>query len=114
GRDVIRGRALVTDRDGSLIGDQRAGEHVHQRRLAGTVVPDQPDAFPGANREVHTTQGADGAKTLSDPVHADDHAAMFSHGASLVADLHTLHVAPFTFAVPEQVNVPAASEVNYP
>ena len=49
-------------------GAQRAGEHMHQRRLAGAVVADEADALAGADGEIDAVKRADGAEMLFDAV----------------------------------------------
>ena len=53
--------------DGPGIGSKHAGQHMHQRRLAGAVVADQPQAFAGADAQVDTGQRTDGAEAFSTP-----------------------------------------------
>ena len=45
---------------------------MHQRRLAGAVVPDQPDTFAGADMEVDAVERADGAEMFFGAVQPDD------------------------------------------
>ncbi len=54
--------------DRAAVGRQRAGEHVHQRRLAGAVVADEADALAGADGEVDAVERANGAEMLFDAV----------------------------------------------
>jgi hypothetical protein len=51
-RHGIARLSVAAHRDLSAIRPQRAGHHMHERRLAGAVVADQPDAFACADVEV--------------------------------------------------------------
>ena len=56
----------------AAVGRQRAGQHMHQRRLAGAVVADEAEAFARATGEIDARKRADGAETLFDAVQPDD------------------------------------------
>ena len=54
------------DNDLPIIRGERAGQHMHQRRFAGAVMPDQPDALAGIDRKINPCERAHGAETLFD------------------------------------------------
>ena len=68
----VGGLGLAADRDRAAVGRGDAGEHVHQRRLAGAVVADEADALAGRDREVDAVERPDGAEMLLDAVQRDD------------------------------------------
>ena len=72
----------AADRELPPIRRARAGQHVHERRLAGAIVADEPDAFPGPDKKVHAVECADGAEMSFDAVQLDD--IVFAHGRYLV------------------------------
>ena len=45
---------------------------MHQRRFAGAVVADEPQAFAGGDGEIDAGKRADGAETLFDAVQPYD------------------------------------------
>ena len=49
-----------------MIRSERAGQYMHQRRLTGAIMPDQPDALASVDREINPGESAHGAKTLFD------------------------------------------------
>ena len=61
------------------IGRAGAGQHMHQRRLAGAVMADQADAFAGRDDEIDAIERTDGAEMLFDAVQLDDWSPAFSH-----------------------------------
>ena len=65
---IVPGLVGATDGDGAPVGRQRAGQHVHQRRLAGAVVADEADAFAGCDGQVHPGKRMNGAEILFDAV----------------------------------------------
>ncbi len=74
-RDEIRGDPPLPSRvdpDLAGIGPQRAGRAAHQRGLAGSVLAAQPEHAPGAERERHVAQHADGAEGLAQPADLED------------------------------------------
>jgi hypothetical protein len=71
-RPVDRHRCAV-DLDRSAVGNVRAGEDLHQRRLAGTVFTDQREHFTGADLERHAVERAHAGERLLDPDHAQQH-----------------------------------------
>ena len=56
--------AAEGDRAG--IGAVDAGDGLHQRRLAGAIVADQPDHFAGLDGEIDAVQHVDRAEALPD------------------------------------------------
>ena len=80
-RESHAGSSLLAavDGDPAAVGAKRAGEDVHQRRLAGAVVADEPDAFAGVDREIDAVERADGAEMLFDAVQPDDVRACLGH-----------------------------------
>ena len=72
-RDRIAGGGIgAIETDDAGIGPEAAVDDVDQRRLAGPVVADQPDALAGGDREIHTVERANGAEALFGAVHCDD------------------------------------------
>ena len=53
-------------RDLTVVGRVDAGDDLHQRRLAGSVVADEPDDLAGVDLEVHAVERLDGAEALAD------------------------------------------------
>ena len=65
--------------DPSAVGRQRAGKRMHQRRLAGAVVADQPHAFAGFDAEIDPVERADGAEMFFDAVQLHDVGVSIGH-----------------------------------
>jgi hypothetical protein len=69
-RDRVRRRPqhdrLAVDRDRAGVGAQHAGQHLHQRALAGAVPPDQGDDLAALQREVDAAQHRDAVERLAD------------------------------------------------
>ena len=61
------------------VGRAGAGQHVHERRLAGPVVADKADAFAALDREIDAVESADGAVMLLDAVQGDDALSVLGH-----------------------------------
>ena len=70
---------IAADDDRSAVRRARAGKHVHQRRLAGAVVADQPDAFAAPDGEIDAVERANGAELNFDALQVNDCGASLSH-----------------------------------
>jgi hypothetical protein len=57
---------LIVDEDLALVGRQHAVDHVHQRGLAGAVLPQQGVDLPTPELEVDGVVGRQGAEALGD------------------------------------------------
>ena len=53
-------------RDLAVVGREDARDDLHERRLAGSVVADEPDDLAGVDLEVHAVERLDGAEPLAD------------------------------------------------
>ena len=62
-----------------LVRRARAGQHVHERRLAGPVVADQPDALAAPDGEINAVERANGAELYFDALQIDDCGTFLSH-----------------------------------
>ncbi len=69
-RIVLRDR--FADRHAAAVEHQRSRQYVHQRRLAGAVMADEPDAFAGANVEIDAIKRPHGAEMFLGAAEADD------------------------------------------
>jgi hypothetical protein len=70
-RDRVMLADCALDLDATPIGRERACEHLHERRLAGAVVADEPDALAGRDVEVDAFESAHGAEVLLDVAQLD-------------------------------------------
>jgi hypothetical protein len=62
-------RRPVVDTDGAFIRVVGAEQDVHQGRLAGAVLTQQPDDLSGGQGQVDAVVGRDGAEALGDAAH---------------------------------------------
>ena len=72
---VLRGverHGLAADKDLALVVPVEAVEDVHQRRLAGAVLPQQRVHLPAAEVEVDVVVGDDAREALRDPAELED------------------------------------------
>ncbi len=67
------------DGDGAFVRQQRAGQHVHERRLAGAVVAHEADALARLDPQVDAIERAHRAEGLLDPLQARDRAGTSRH-----------------------------------
>jgi hypothetical protein len=51
--------------------DERTGQDVHERRFAGAVMADEPDALAGIHGEINVCKRTHGAEMLLDAVQRD-------------------------------------------
>ena len=70
-RGVGKGGPSSVDQDLAAVRLLRAGEDLHQRRLAGPVVAEDAEHLAGMDVEVDGTEGRDGAVGLGDPANLD-------------------------------------------
>ena len=68
-----------------------AGQHLHDRRLAGAVLPHDGVDLAGGNPERHVVDGGDAAEALGDAVQPDD---VRCRGRSVMAKLASGEVPP--------------------
>src|ERR1700728_1869102 len=73
------GRGLTAERHRPRVRLDEAGQDRDQRRLAGAVAADPPEALSGLDRQADVVQGAGGAETLLDAGHLDERLAAGSH-----------------------------------
>ena len=64
----------VVDQDLALVGLQQAVQGVHQRRLAGAVLPEQGVDLPGLDGEIDVVVGQKCAEPLRDTAKFESHA----------------------------------------
>jgi len=78
--------------DENLAGIRRIGaeQHIHQRRLAGAVLAQQPEDFTGRDAEVDSLVRLDGAEALGDAAHFDEWGGQGSECSDEMARLLTL------------------------
>ena len=69
----------AADNDLPVVRSKRARQHMHQRRFAGAVMADQPDALSGVDRKINPCKGTDGAEMLFDAGQPDDIHERFGH-----------------------------------
>ena len=74
GRDdaVAPGDVGALDDDMAAVGPERSGQDVHQRRFAGAVVADQPDAAAGGDLEADIGKRPHRAETLRHAIEMDE------------------------------------------
>ncbi len=63
---------LASDEDLAFVGPVEPVEDVHQRRLAGPVLPQQRVHLPAAEVEIDVVVGDDARKALRDPAELED------------------------------------------
>ena len=63
---------LSADNDLPAVCDKRARQDMHQRRFAGAVMANQPDALSNVNSKINPRKRADGAEVLFDAVQSND------------------------------------------
>jgi hypothetical protein len=63
---------LSADDDSPFVGGERAGQDMHQRRFARTVMAHKPNTFSDVDSEINPGKRADGAEMLFDAVQSDD------------------------------------------
>ena len=68
----------------SLVGLDEADEHLHQRRLAGAVLPEHAVHLPGAQDEVDAVARHDRAVSLGDVLQLDDAGGRDHRGGSVI------------------------------
>ena len=73
---VAAGEIRPVDLDRALVRRQRAGEDVHQRRLAGAVVPDEAQDLAGPDLEVGGPERLHRAEPLGDAVQCYERRAL--------------------------------------
>ena len=66
---------LAVDADRPVVGRVDAGEHLHQRRLAGAVLADDRVDLAGAQVEVDAVQHLDADEALADARHLEQRRA---------------------------------------
>ena len=79
GDDRIGFTQRALDQNLAGVGGERAGEDVHQRRLAGAVVADQTDALSALDGKIHAVERVDGAEMLFDAVQLNNIGACLGH-----------------------------------
>ena len=65
-------RRLAVDEHLAVVALVGAGQHLHERRLAGGVVADETEDLAGLQAEIHVSQRVHGAEILLDAAHLDD------------------------------------------
>ncbi len=78
-RHRVAGLQRSADENFAAVRRERAGKHVHQRRLAGAVVADEPHAFARIDGEIHAVERVDGAEMLFDAAQLHDVRALVGH-----------------------------------
>ena len=63
---------LSADDDSPFVGGEGAGQDMHQRRFARTVMAHKPNTFSDVDSEINPGKRADGAEMLFDAVQSDD------------------------------------------
>ena len=82
---IPAGLVHATDGEGAGVRRDRAGQHVHERRLAGSVVTDQADALTGFHLQIDTAQGANSTIGFLDADKIGQARGLGAHGDGITA-----------------------------
>ena len=80
----------AVDANFAAAGRLRAGQHLHQRRFAGAVFPDQSVHFTGANVEIDVLQRHDAWERLGDALHLEEWSAFCRQTGHWASKLHMI------------------------